>query len=187
MLSLCAAQQPLPESHEGCDWMLVMHTGKTRRIFFRILTQVSEAAEPQAAVTRQREFFMLWDGPVLPKLRSDSLCADPVAVPLDTVPFATLLGAENAVPCCVCRVESCSTNLADQRSYPGAGHGLGALGSCSSSLLSLLAEPFQDTDDLGEQSLRERPPAVVPVSQHELEQLLLRSLLAHVSWNICCS
>lgn len=58
---------------------------------------------------------------------------------------------------------------------------------CSSSLLSLLAEPFQDTDDLGEQSLRERPPAVVPVSQHELEQLLLRSLLAHVSWNICCS
>lgn len=169
--------------------MLVMHMGKTRRIFFffRILTQMSEAAEPQAAVTRQREFFMLWDEPVLPELRSDSLYAVPVTVPLDTVSFATLLGAENAVSCCLCRVESCSTNLAGQRSSPGAGHGLSALGSCSSSLLSLLAESFQDTDDLGEQSLRERPPAVDPVSQHELEQLLLGSLLAHVSWNIWCS
>lgn len=187
VLSVCAAHQPLPRSHEECDCILVMHLGKTRRIVFRILTHVREAAEPQAAVTRQRELFMLWDGPVPPKLRSDSLCAFPVAVPVDTVSFATLLGAESAVPCCLCRVESCSMKLAGQRSSPGAGHGLSALGSCSPSLLSVLAEPFQDTDDLGEQSLRESPPAVIPASQHELEQLLLRSLLAHVSWSICCS
>lgn len=58
-----------------------------------------EAAEPQTAVTKQREFLMLWGGPV-PPWPEAGLCSPPPAlhllpatVPLDEVSFVTLVGA----------------------------------------------------------------------------------------------